>query len=121
MTWLVDSNVLIYASKGRPECANFLRENLMEVAVSIVTYYEVLNYDITPAEQEEFTRLFDVIPILDVTRTIVDQALLNRQKKKIKLADNFILATAQVNGLTVATHNIRDFQDFVPVIDPAAG
>jgi predicted nucleic acid-binding protein len=118
MTWLVDSNILIYAAEGKPGCARFMRENLSRISISIVTYYEVLNFDIPPEKKEGFLRLFNAVALLDVTRPIVDQALLNRQKKRIKIADNFILATAQVHGLTIVTHNVRDFQDFVPVVDP---
>ncbi len=120
MTLLIDSNILIYASKGHRGILAFLRKNQTKIAVSIVTYYETLNYDMTEKEIAYFKELFMAMKIYGIDQTVADQALLNRQKKKIKIADNFILATAQVHGLTIVTHNVRDFQDFVPVIDPIA-
>ena len=118
MKWLIDSNILIYASKGHEGILTFLREHQKEIAVSIVTYYETLNYDMTQEETAYFKALFRAMKTYDIDKSIVDQALLNHQKKKIKIADNFILATAQVHDLIVVTHNLRDFQAFVPVLDP---
>jgi len=37
---------------------------------------------------------------------------LNGKIKKIKMADNFILATAQIFGLDIVTRNIKDFSSF---------
>jgi predicted nucleic acid-binding protein len=117
MTWLIDSNILIYASKGHEGILSFLRKHQNEIAVSIVTYYETLNFDMTQEEAAYFKALFAEMKIYSIDKTIVDQALLNRQKKKIKIADNFILATAQVYGLTIVTRNIRDFAAFVQIHD----
>jgi predicted nucleic acid-binding protein len=116
--YLIDTNILIYASKGDKRAVAFLREHQHMIAVSLVTYYETLNYELTEAEAIAFRALFSAMPLHPIDRTIVDQALQNRQHKKIKMADNFILSTAQVHDLTIVTHNTKDFAQFVRTIDP---
>ena len=118
MKWLIDSNILIYASKGHEGILRFLRGHQKEIAVSIVTYYETLNYNMGEDEARYFEALFMAMKIHNVDKQIVDQALINRQLKKIKIADNFILATAQVHGLTIVTRNTKDFTAFVQTYDP---
>ena len=44
---------------------------------------------------------------------IINKALENRKSKKIKMADNFILATAQIFGLKIVTRNVKDFSSFI--------
>lgn len=55
-----------------------------------------------------------------LTDAIIEQTILIRQNKKIKLGDAIIAATARVRNLEVLTHNIADFIniDGVKVSDP---
>jgi len=72
----------------------------------------VLNYDFTQAEElivKDFLKGFE---ILNINHNIINQALLNRKSKKIKMADNFILAIAQMYDLEIVTRNIKDFVFF---------
>jgi hypothetical protein len=52
----------------------------------------------------------DGFRIIDVNSAIAKQALRNRKIKKVKIADNIIAATAQVNGLVLVTRNVDDFK-----------
>ena len=47
--------------------------------------------------------------IIDTNKEISNQSILNRRLKKIKLPDNIIAATAQVNNLVLVTRNVKDF------------
>lgn len=44
-----------------------------------------------------------------VIKKISIQAINNRKKKKIKIPDNLIASTAQVNNLTLITRNVDDY------------
>lgn len=54
-------------------------------------------------------RLLRKFNILDTTDIIAMKAIENRKLKKIKLADNIIASTAQVNELILVTRNTKDF------------
>lgn len=54
----------------------------------------------------------DGFEVLSVSKNIINKALENRKTKKIKMADNFILATAQIFGLDIVTRNTKDFVSF---------
>ncbi len=47
--------------------------------------------------------------IIDTTDTIAVRAIENREIKKIKLADNIIVSTAQVDDLILVTKNTKDY------------
>ncbi len=81
-------------------------------AISLITYYEVLNYDFSEAEESIVRAFLNEFEMIDVSRDIMDRALGNRKNKKIKMADNFILTTAQIFGLELVTRNTKDFLPF---------
>ena len=97
----------------------YIEQNGSISAISIITYYEVLNYDFT-AEEESIVRDFlDDFEVLSISKNIINQALKNRKIKKIKMADNFILATAQIFGFDIVTRNSKNFTSFTDkVINP---
>ena len=109
MKYLIDSNIIIYYLNGNYEAKDFIDKNYLDSAISIITYYEVLNFDFTSNVEEivkNFLKRFKIIPL---SNEIVEQALKNRKYKKIKMADNFILSTAQLHNLKIVTKNIKDF------------
>lgn len=112
MKYLIDSNIIIYYLNGDENIRNFIEQNRSYSAISLITYYEVLNYDFSKEEElvvKEFLKSFE---ILTVSKNIINQALQNRKFKKIKMADNFILATAQIFELEIVTRNGKDFEAF---------
>jgi len=116
--YLIDSNILIYHLGAKPEAVAFIREHFEESFLSLVSYYEVLNYPMEPGQEKRVREFLEIFPLLGVDREIVERALENRKRHRIKMADNFIAATAQCHDLKVVTRNGRDFAGLVPTIDP---
>lgn len=112
MKYLLDSNIIIYYLNGDNNIRPFIEENSSVSAISIITYYEVLNYDFSADEESIVRDFLDGFEILSISKNIINKALTNRKVKKIKMADNFILATAQIFDLDIVTRNTKDFTSF---------
>ena len=107
---LVDSNILIYAAQ--PAYAH-LRQFIAAhaPAVSAVSYVEVLGYPQLDDEErqylEAFFRLARVLPLLP---TVLDQAVVLRQQRKMSLGDALVAGTALVYELTLVDHFVSLYQ-----------
>ena len=106
---LIDSNIIIYASKPEyAELRRFIAENTP--AVSAISYVEVLGYHkLTEDERQDLEAFFAAAPILPLLDSVLDQAVALRQQKKMTLGDALVAATALVHGQTLVTRNIKDF------------
>ena len=113
MKYLLDSNIIIYYLNGDKKIYDFIEKNRVVSAISLITYYEVLNYDFSEEEELVVRDFLDEFEVLNVSKNIINQALENRKSKKIKMADNFILATAQIFELKIVTRNVKDFSSFI--------
>ncbi len=117
---LLDSNVVINLVK--PESVslrNFLSSRYL--CVSAITQIEVLGYHrLTDNDKIEFETFFSLAPIYPMLDNIITRATSLRQIRKMGLGDAIIAATALVNGLELATSNIKDFKwiDSLTLIDP---
>lgn len=117
---LLDSNLVIYAAL--PEhgpLRRFIDEN--EPSVSAITYVEVLGYHgLTDRQRRGFESFFVAAPILPLDEEVLERATQLRQTKRIKLGDSLVAATALQHSLTLATHNVADFQwiEELDVVDP---
>jgi len=112
MKYLIDSNIIIYYLNGNEDVYKFIHQYKNFSCISIITYYEVLNYDFDKEEEQIVKEFLDSFEIINLSRNIINKALENRKTKKIKMADNFILSTAQLLNLKLITHNTKDFQSF---------
>ena len=112
MKYLLDSNIIIYYLNGDENIHSFIAKNRDISAISIITYYEVLNYDFSVDEELVVRDFLDGFEVLSISKNIINKALENRKVKKIKMADNFILATAQIFSLDIVTRNTKDFLSF---------
>ena len=110
--YLVDSNIIIYHLNNESIATKFLSQNYQEIAISQITYVEVLSFPFSTEQENEVKTLLSKFKILDVDQAISNQAVENRKIKKIKLPDNLIASTAMVNGLTIVTRNVKDFKSF---------
>ena len=106
---LLDSNIIIYASK--PECA-FLKPLLGDdrTVVSGISYPEVLGFtELTVQDKTDFEEFFATTPVLPVGEDVLHRAAELRQSRKMKLGDAIVAATALIHRVTLATRNISDF------------
>lgn len=110
---VLDSNTVIFASKQKIDTDELL-SRYDKFYVSIITYMEVYAYEFTDqAEKDLIDELFANLEIIEINKTIADQAIIYRKNKtkKIKLPDAIILATAKyVNG-DLLTDDWDDFQN----------
>jgi toxin FitB len=117
---LWDSNIIIYAAQ--PQNADFRSwVAAHDIHVSALSQVEVLGYHkLSEAECSLFSQFFASVVVLPITAEIISTAINLRQQKRTGLGDSIIAATGLVHNLTIATHNLKDFQ-WIPnlnLVDP---
>ena len=113
---LVDSDVLIANLRGIPAAQDWLlaaRLNTGPLAVSAVSLTEVAG-GMRSAERRQVSRLLSSMRAFPVTEQVAWRAAefmreYRRSHPGIGLGDYLIAATADVNGLDLATLNVRHF------------
>ena len=133
MTYLVDANVLSEPTKPRPDAkvVAWLSAHEPEVVVDAVVLGEIaLGVLLLPRGRKRAQLERWLSAVADTVDCLAWDAPVSRRwaqlvadlKKKghtLPVLDSMIAATALTHGLTVATHNVRDFQKAgVPVVDP---
>jgi toxin FitB len=133
MTYLVDANILSEPTRQRPDAkvVAWLSANERDFVVDSVILGEIaLGILVLPRGRKRvqlerwFEAVADRIDCLPWDASISRrwaQLVANLRKKgqTLPVLDSMIAATALTHGLTVATHNVRDFQKAgVPVLDP---
>ena len=117
---LADSNLIIYAASGKyPDLVEWFAEN--KPVVSAVTLVEVLGYHKLKADEKEvLENLFAELSIVYPSVEVFQKAIELRQQRNVSVSDALIAATAIFHNLSLATHNISDFNwiDELQVIDP---
>ncbi len=106
---LLDSNIIIYASKPGYD---FLQPLIAasDICTSSVSYVEVLGYHLlTPPETELLEEFFANTPTLPLSPPVLDQAVQLRRQRKMKLGDALVAATALTHGCELVTRNTTDF------------
>ena len=109
--YLIDSNIIIYHLNSELVATDFLKNNVGNLYISRLTFIEVLSFDFNDDEKEQVTELLREFMIVDTSDEIAIKCVENRKLKKIKLADNIIASTAQVNNLILVTRNTKDFNN----------
>lgn len=116
---LLDSNLIIYATKPENKA---LRGVIAREApyVSFISQVETLGYHgLTDREKRFLHDFFDAADVLMISRAIIDSAIRLRQQRRMSLGDALIAGTAICYGLTLATHNTKDFAwiDGLDIVD----
>ena len=133
MTFLVDANILSEPTKHRPnvKVVAWLSANETDFVVDSVILGEIaLGILVLPrgAKRVQLERWFEAVA-KRIDCLAWDAAIswrwaqlvanLRKRGQTLPVLDSMIAATALAHGLTVATHNVRDFQKTgVPVVDP---
>lgn len=109
MTYLLDSNLLIYSAN--PD-SSFLRPLVLnpDNYVSAISQVETLGFHkLTAADATYLNSVFAILGILPVSQAIILRAIILRQQRRLSLGDALIAATALEYDLAVATRNTADF------------
>lgn len=106
---LLDSNIIIYSlSPSFQQVREFLKGK--SIFCSVISKIEVLGYSkLSQNELNGFIKLFDALPIIQISDSIVESAIKLRQKRKMTLGDALIAATAIDYKLELITANTKDF------------
>lgn len=120
MAHLLDSNILIYAAQAGNE---FLDEWLEapDTRFSSISITEILGFEGITAEDEDlFERMFAQLRAQPVDEKVLRKAAVLRRKRRMKLGDAIIAATALETGSQLVTRNEQDFRgiDGLEVINP---
>lgn len=108
---LLDSNILIYLSKKILSLDKICDEHKL-LFISIITYMEVMGFHFNNPEEKQFMSLLcEYLNIINLEDDIVKRVIILKQKKKIKLPDAIIAATAIEKKLVLVTQNTEDFKN----------
>ena len=107
---ILDSNVLIYLSKGQKGIFEII-EQYSNIYISVITKMEVLGFQFKSDEERLFIeKIITKFEIIHTNNDIAEYVIQYRQKKKIKIPDAIILATAKVKKAHILTANTSDFK-----------
>lgn len=120
----MDSDVLIAHLRGGPPARDWLiraRRETGRLATSVVSVAEIAG-GMRSAERREVARLLSSLHIFPVTERVGWRAAelmrtYRRSHSGIGLGDFLVAATAEVDGLELATLNVRHFPMF-PGLEP---
>lgn len=107
---LLDSNVLVYATRGdSPHLLDFIEADVT-AAVSAISRVETLGFPgLSTDEEEALEWVFLTVSVLPVDTPVLDEAIRSRRLRRMSLGDSIIAATALLHELPLATRNTRDF------------
>ena len=111
---LLDTNLIILLSKRRID-VNLLLASYDEFYVSIITYMETYGYEFNNSDEKDLIdAFFELVEVVDVNLSIAQNVIVYKtsKRRKIKLPDAIILATAKYLGADLLTD---DWDDFVNI------
>lgn len=121
---LVDSDVLIAHLRGRTEAGDWLERVRSggAIATSVVSVAEITG-GMRSAERREVWRLLASFHTEPVTLRVAHKAgefmrQFRRSHASVSLGDYLIAATAEIEGLALATLNVRHFPMFEDLKPP---
>lgn len=105
---LLDSNIIIYLSKGELDIDEVF-DDKKRYFISVITYMEFLGFHFKDLKEKEFIqRILALFKVVYIDKGIVDKVVEIRQHKKIKLPDAIIAATALMKKCDLMTRNVPD-------------
>jgi tRNA(fMet)-specific endonuclease VapC len=119
MSYLIDTDIIIYSLKGNELVKNnFLRNENIPKAISVITYGELLFGAWKSGNIEKnlaiVYRIKELLPILDVDKAVIEtfSTLKAKQQKLGTIVDDMdllIASTALTLNLTLVSNNERHF------------
>lgn len=120
---LLDSNILIYYLNGN--LPGNIRDRVDEwisggAVISTITQIEILGFDQSELEERRALGLLALLREEALHEPIIQQAILVRRQRRIRLPDAVIAGTALHLSLPVVTRNENDFEgiDGLSVFNP---
>lgn len=112
--FLLDSNIIIYHLSDAPEIHQFFSSvNALtdKIFYSFVSGIELLGYhNLTSKEKSEIASLLDTFSKVSLNDDIEATTIEIRQKKRIRIPDAIIAASAIYTGSVLVTRNEKDFK-----------
>ncbi|MBC6994976.1 type II toxin-antitoxin system VapC family toxin [Neolewinella lacunae] len=112
-SYLIDTNAVIDLIAGKfTESGERWVEKIFDteaVYLSIINRIELLGFQGSVEEMDALSSFVKSVTVLPLTEEVANQAIEIRRKKKIKLPDAVIAATALVFELTIISRNTKDF------------
>jgi predicted nucleic acid-binding protein len=113
---LLDSNVIIDASKGILSIEDLINQ-YDYLYTSIISYVETLGYRFDDESEKALVlQILGQLQIIDLNQQIADIAIEYRQRRKIKLPDALVLATAKHIQAVLLTSDVADFKNVDPSV-----
>ena len=116
MPYLIDSDIIIWALRGRSDVVDLLLglSEEEDIACSTINVLEV-EVGAKPSEMKAVRQhlgSYEILPVLPSTAQKAAEILrsLSRKPHRGEWADAIIAATALLNGLTLVTFNARHYQ-----------
>jgi hypothetical protein len=115
----LDTNIVIYFLKGFPEVVELLSQ-AEDIAISFITYIELLCYELDKREQRNIIEFVKYIEIKYPDEITANLTIDIRRKTKLKIPDAIICAQAKQSNflLVTADKEILKKMDKDSIIDP---
>lgn len=121
MTYMLDTNICIYAIKNKPEqVLEKLKQNLSNgICISAITLAELqhgVEKSMNPEKNSmallQFLSILDILPFDDLAATQYGKicAYLQKHGTPIGTMDMLIAAHAKTENLIIVTNNVREFE-----------
>ncbi len=120
MSYLIDTNIIIYSLKNDEHIKQKFRENQnIPKSISVITYGELV-YGAKKSKHIEKNlavtyRIAELFPVIDIDRSIMDvfgeiKSNLERKGNIIEDMDILIAATALSHNFILVTNNVKNFE-----------
>jgi len=105
---LLDSNIIIYLSKGLVSLDDIFFDENELYSISIITYMEILGFRFKNQEEKKIIeQIIENLHILYIDKQVADKVVELKQIYNIKLPDAIICATSITNKALLITNDIR--------------
>ncbi len=111
---IFDTNILIDNLRGIAEATAELSGQPLR-SISVISWMEIMA-GATPSTEARLREFLAEFTVIEIDDRVMERAVVIRREQRLKLPDAIILATAQVNGLTLVTRNTKDFRPDGPGI-----